>query len=53
MSSAAVAIIRDLLADGASLHTITVALNQQGLPSASGARWHKASVARVVSTLGG
>lgn len=51
--AAAVAVVRDLLADGASLHTIAAALNQQGLPSTTGTRWHKASVARVVSTLRG
>ncbi len=51
--SKALDLIRDLLADGASLHAITAALNQQRLPSASGARWHKAGVALVISTLKG
>jgi len=49
--AAAVAVVRDLLAEGASLQTIAAALNRQGLRSTTGTRWHKASVARVVSTL--
>lgn len=45
------AFVRDLLADGASMATIAAALNRQGLVSPSGARWHRASVALVVSEL--
>jgi EAL domain-containing protein (putative c-di-GMP-specific phosphodiesterase class I) len=42
----------ELLARGASLHTIAAALNAAGERTASGARWHAATVARLVSGQG-
>jgi diguanylate cyclase len=44
-------LIRDMLSEGASLHTIAAALNRAGLPTSWGSRWSAASVARVVTTL--
>ena len=43
----------ELLARGASLHTIAAALNKAGERTSTGARWHAASVARLISGQGG
>jgi EAL domain-containing protein (putative c-di-GMP-specific phosphodiesterase class I) len=40
----------ELLAEGASLHTIAAALNTAGERTESGARWHPATVARLINT---
>ena len=49
----ALARIRDLHSGGASLEAIATALNDHGLPSPDGTRWHARSVARVVNGLHG
>ncbi|MHB2023238.1 MAG: EAL domain-containing protein [Mycobacteriales bacterium] len=41
--------VMELHATGASLTTIAAALNAEGLRTASGRRWHRTSVARVVA----
>ena len=43
--------IRELLAEGASLHTIAAALNRTGVLTSRGTRWSAAAVARVVTSL--
>jgi EAL domain-containing protein (putative c-di-GMP-specific phosphodiesterase class I) len=40
-----------LLRKGASLNTIAAALNNAGIRTANGTRWHAASVARLINTL--
>jgi EAL domain-containing protein (putative c-di-GMP-specific phosphodiesterase class I) len=44
-------LVTPLLAQGASLRTIAAALNAAGERTSAGARWHPASVARLISTL--
>jgi hypothetical protein len=41
--------LMDMHAVGASLDTIAAALNQEGLRTPSGLRWHRSMVARVVA----
>ncbi len=41
--------IRQLHADGASLHTIAAALNRVDAPNPAGVRWHAQAVARHVA----
>jgi EAL domain-containing protein (putative c-di-GMP-specific phosphodiesterase class I) len=44
--------IRDLATEGASLHTIAAALNQDGLLTDAGTRWSAPTVAQVLSSHG-
>jgi hypothetical protein len=43
--------LRRLHGEGASLATIAAALNAEGYRTPQGVRWHRASVARVISDL--
>ncbi|HWH29895.1 MAG TPA: EAL domain-containing protein [Mycobacteriales bacterium] len=45
------AAVRDLLREGASLHTIAAALNGQGSRTARGTRWSARTVARLIAHL--
>ena len=47
----AATVIRQLLAEGASLHTIAARLNQDGVRTAQGSRWVGATVGRALSQL--
>jgi EAL domain-containing protein (putative c-di-GMP-specific phosphodiesterase class I) len=49
VDSVVVARVQELLARGASLHTIAAALNASGERTASGSRWHPATVARLIN----
>jgi EAL domain-containing protein (putative c-di-GMP-specific phosphodiesterase class I) len=44
-----IARVQELLARGASLHTIAAALNAEGQRTDRGSRWHPATVARLVN----
>ena len=44
-------LIRQLLAEGASLHTIAARLNQEGIRTAQGSRWVGATVGRALAQL--
>jgi hypothetical protein len=44
-------IIRSLVRDGASLHTIAAALNRQGINPGQGTRWVGATVGRAVAEM--
>ena len=43
--------IRELIREGASLHTIAAALNRQGLTTASGQRWVGATVGKALAQM--
>jgi hypothetical protein len=44
-------IIRTLVEEGASLHSMAAALNRQGVRTAGGSRWSATSVARAIDAL--
>lgn len=44
-------VIRSMVAEGASLHTIAAVLNRQGIRTTYGSRWVAATVARAVTEL--
>jgi EAL domain-containing protein (putative c-di-GMP-specific phosphodiesterase class I) len=48
-----VAVVGDLLAHGASLHTIAAVLNQRGHRTSHGTRWTAPTVARVLAAMPG
>ena len=48
VATTTVALMKALMTEGASLHTIAAALNREGLVTGAGLRWTGASVARTL-----